>query len=842
MTSIPAPANQLPTWAAGYDAPETGFDELLDAEGRVRSNWASLTQHLAPLDEASLRRQWDAMQRQLFDDGVTYNPHQTAGASSMPWSLDVLPLPLDEREWESVADGLAQRARLLAAMLSDLFGPQRLLREGIVPPELFFGHPCYYPAYEGRELSPAACLSLYAADLSRAADGVWWVVGDRTRAPAGLGYTLENRIVASRNLPNAFRGSRTQRLARFFEQLRETLRELAPQSKENPRIVLWTKGPASQSYFEDSYLARYLGYTLAEAGDLAVRGGRLVLKTLGGLLPVEVVLRRIDDDLVDPVELRQDSQYGASGLMQVSLDGRVGVANCIGSRLVESPAFGPFLQAACKLLFSEELRLPSIASWWCGQPSEMTYVLDHFDDLLIRSAHWPWRIQPISPRLLDRKDRSDLIARIKARPVDFVGQSLPQRSTAPAWTGKRCEPRYVSLRTFALLRNDSCHVLPGALARLAGDAHSLDRSAAAGDVSKDVWITGAADVETTTLLRPGDEPIELRRAQADLPSRVVENLFWLGRYCERTEATARLLRAVCFHLDDEEASEQHIAGVLRVLAEQGRIEPDFVVADLREGLPSLAEGVRLAMRNFDDPRSLPSLAHETATLGTIVRDRLAVDAWRTLRRADEECRRARLGAVGEVLPVLDRMLGELTAFSGLASESMTRTYTWRFLDLGRRIERGWQTAYLLRSTLAAPVGDERPVLERVLRTLDCMMAYRSRYLADIRPSAVLDLLMCDETNPRSLMFQASQIADHVNHLPREMTYAPLAPEQRLAISLASSMQLVDVEELSVIDEPGERRQLRRALSRTMDQLERLSDAVTGRFFIHAGLPRHFALG
>ena len=827
---------------AGYRPLAGLFAEAFDAQGAVRLHWQALLNDLNAVGGRELGRRWEQAQRQIAGDGVTFNPRDEAGDASRPWVLDAIPLVLQEEEWNGVTAGLAQRARLLDLVLRDLFGPQHLLRDKVLPPDVLFGNPAYCPAYEGLHAGMKRHLHLYGADVSRSPDGRWHVTGDRTRAPFGLGYVLENRIVTSRMLPRAFRDCRVQRLAPFFIQLRETLREQATRFRDNPRIALWTKGPTSRSYFEDAYLARYMGYTLAEGGDLAVRENRVMLKTLGGLLPVEVLFRRLDDEDCDPVELNADSPLGISGLLEVVRSGNVAIINPLGSRIVESPILEAFLPAVCRFFLGEDLRLPSAVTWWCGRAESLQHVLDHLDELVIRTAFRVGDSKPIRPGLLSAAQKSDLVQQLRSRPGRFVGQEIIPRSTTPCWSTDGAVPWHLALRAFLVGAGDGYTALPGGLARISTDAAILDDAMTSGERSQDVWVVSEKPVPSVSLLSADDSSVTLRRTGAELPSRVADNLYWLGRYIERAEGSARLVRTVLNLLTSESEQGPELRPLVRALAEQGQIEPDYAVSELSEPLPDVREILPEAVFDTKLQRSVRSSITKTVRLASIVRDRIAIDMWRTVRQIDEACQRpagiATLDATA-VLNLLDDLITELMAFAGLAAESMTRTQGWRFLDLGRRIERTWQSSVLLRSTVTEHTSYERQVLEAVLQTADSIMTYRSRYLATVQAPAVLDLLLTDETNPRSIAYQLDAIATHVDNLPRSETQALRSPEQRMALALLNAVRLADVFELCQCGSDGERESLDRLLKRLSDQLPRLSDAVSGRFLIHAGLPRHF---
>ncbi|REJ87043.1 MAG: hypothetical protein DWQ34_25875 [Planctomycetota bacterium] len=842
MNDIVSSADDDPSSVlSSYRPTDAVFDEFCDADGAPRPHWAKFLGQLDAIGRDEFLRRWEQAKRQIASDGVTFNPHDADGGGSRPWAYDAIPILLHESEWTEVTSALEQRAHLLELILGDLFGPQRLLKDRILPPDLLFGHPGFYPAYCGLTPPGQKHLTLYAADLARAPDGKWWVMGDRTRAPSGLGYALENRVVTSRVLPAAFRRCQVQRLAPFFIAMKEQLRELAMRARDNPRILLWSKGSESRSYFEDAYLARYLGYTLVEGGDLAVRNGRVMLKTLGGLLPVEVLLRRMNDDDCDSVELNPASTAGVSGLLEIVRSGAVAIANPLGSRLVESPILQAFLPGVCRHLLGEELKMSSIATWWCGQPEARQYVFDHLDQIVIRPAFRTADDPPIHPTRLSAAERDELIAAINSRPEQYVGQETVMRSTTPVMTDDGPAPWHVALRSFLVSRDYGYTALPGALARVAPDAHDLDFVMTAGERSQDVWILSDAPTPNVSLLPVAEDHVVLRRAGSDLPSRVADNFFWLGRYVERAEGSIRLLRTVLELSSSETEQPEMLHRLYRALAELGQIEPDYVIDDLGAPLPDVGDVLLEAV--FDDrmPRSLRSTIAQAERLVSTVRDRVSVDAWRAVHKISQASRRPQFDVLdsSDVLELLNKVLTELLAFAGLAGESMTRTQGWRFLDLGRRVERAWQTSTLLNAALTQSIDDERPLLDAILQAADSIMTYRSRYLASVQIAAVLDLLILDESSPRSIAFQLRAIEDHVGELPRDAARAGLSAEQRLAVSLRNAVRLADVYELVKSEGEGERPQLERLLMRLINQLPKLADAVSSRFLIHAGQPRHY---
>ncbi len=826
---------------AEYRAAGACFDEAVTGDGSLRPGWQALFENLGGLTFTEIRRRLLQAERQMDVDGVAFNPHDTSGVSR-PWSLDAIPLVLQQAEWQDVANGLEQRAKLADLVLLDLLGPQTLLHERILPPEVLFAHPRYFPAYHSLVPRPKRHLQLYAADLARSPDGQWWVTADRTRCPFGLGYILENRLVSSRMLPQAFGKCNVQRLAPFFIALQNTLRELSHRYKDNPRIAIWSKGPKSRAYFEDAFLARYLGYALVEGDDLAVRDNKVMLKTLGGLLPVEVLLRRVEDHHCDPAELASGQSYGVSGLLEVIRSGNVSVGNSIGSGLAESPMLMAFMSNICRHFMDMELKLPSLATWWCGRADALKYVLSHLDKLTIRSAYRSEDEPPYQPHLMSTKDKEKLTERIKMSPAMFIGQEHVTRSTAPVWEDRKLQAWPLAIRPFLIAKGDGYETLPGALARVSPDPEVLLHNMTSGEKSQDVWIVSDRPVPPITLLSTAGSLTELKRGGAELPSRAADNLFWLGRNLERAEQLARLVRITLQQLTSGEATDHFASGLAYACQQAKQLSAESEIPQTRSLLARRLTQNVLDARDGLSLRSVVRAAHASAMK---VRDRVALDSLRVinnLRDTFEITLSNEDVAATELISVLDVAMTSLNALSGLASESMTRTQGWRFLDLGRRIERAFQTARTIRSLIPLqPDETEQPrALEYLLQICDSFMTYRNRYLANIQLAAVLDLLVTDETNPRSIVFQLQAVHQHVDQLPRSQSQAAMTPEQRIALSQYNAIRLSDVFELAAPDNRHELTGLHRVLNRLLEKLPELSDTISGRFLIHAGLQRHFA--
>lgn len=824
----------------GY-APEPGvYDEYFTNPGELRQHARRFVDELSELTLEELHRRREQAHRQIYENAVTYTSQDESERINRPWDFDVLPLVIEAHEWKRVSTGLAQRARLLNRMLVDIYGPQTLFRRGLLPPQLVYSHPGFQRSYHGLLTSDDLHLHLYAADLARAPDGNWWVVSDRTESPSGAGYTLENRLVSSSMYPDSFRARQVERLAPFFMALRDLMDRLASSRRENGQIVLMSQGPSNPNYFEDAYLSRYLGYMVVEGGDLATRNEHVMLKTLGGLRRVDAILRRVDGIDCDPLELRGDSPLGVAGMVQAVRSGKVHVVNSLGSGLLECPAFLAFLPLLCRELLGEELIIPSVATWWCGGDAERAYVMEHFDELTIRTCYRDLHREPVVVERLSSKMREQLLKAILERPGDYIAQASVQRSTAPVWLRSAVESWPVALRTYLVASGSSYVCMPGGLARVSPVAHRLDLSISFGEGSKDAWVLSDGPVPPVSLLNPPGFIQELRRSGAELPSRVADNLFWLGRQSERAEGATRLLRTTIARMTGEAVAGNapEVSVLLRGLAELGQIEPGYAVDDMRSILAPIELALPLAVYNDADPASLKSILTAMNRTASLVRERLSNDSWRLINRIYHEFavrRDAAITDLNRLQEQLNRLIIDLMAFSGLVAESMTRTLGWRFLDLGRRLERSLHTIMLVRNLLLPLEDREAPVLDAVLEVADCSITYRVRYLNNLQLAAVLDLLITDETNPRSLASQLVQLGEHVDNLPRDSNLPLIGEEQRMCLSALTSVRMLTAEKLSRMHIPDDRKAFDRMLGRIASQLPKLSDVISSKYLIHAGL-------
>ena len=876
-----APSDVAPPLIQAYGQADGLYDEMRSGDGSVRPQWRGLVRQLSAMGPGELQRRWQQGQRMIQDNGVTYNVYGDPRGMDRPWQLDPVPMIVDAGEWAKLEAALIQRARLLNAICCDLYGPQTLLHDGRLPPELVLGHPGFLRPCHNLQVPRDRYLTLYGVDVARSATGQWWVLNDRLQAPSGAGYALENRLVMSRMLPGVFRDCRVTRLARFFGNLRDTLRAMSPSTVENPRVVLLTPGPFNETFFEHAYLARYMGFTLVQGDDLTVRDNKVFLKTLGGLRRVDVILRRLDDSYCDPLELRSDSAIGVPGLVQAAWAGNVAIANALGTGLLETPGFMPFYPGLCRKLLGEEELLPSVAMWWCGQPRELRYVTDHLAELVIKPAYPGAAVRGLDNKPFDAifgdtltaEQRQEMIGRIRQHPAAYAAQETVSLSTAPVLDGDQLRPRAMMMRVYVAATDDSrgYAVMPGGLTRFAKEPDSRITSMQRGGGSKDTWVVSDKPVSNFSLIPHGPDAraTVLSTDSFDLPSRVADNLFWLGRYLERSESLVRLLRAVVARLTDdaqpgtnaEVPALLHALDTLTVL----KLDPKHPPTD-----PDAAElAVLTVMFDAAAPYGLADTLTRARRLASIVRDRISVDTWRILSQLDREYQQVqalpneadavaatadpassagksntsrRTVAVAfspvddltDALDMLDRMIITLAAFTGLGTESMLRNQGWRFLDMGRRLERATNAVDLLGAMLRPHhAAQEGLVLDALLEVMASAMSYRQRYLAVPTAVPTADMLLLDPTNPRSVIYQLGEVVEHLDRLPRRSDdQQRLGEDQRVVLEMHSTLRLAEAPRLVA----GPRRAPRQELQRVLDELARglplLSDAIARQFLSH----------
>jgi len=810
------------------------FDELRDGDGQVRPHWRAFARTLANLSPGEFERRQASARATVQDNGVTYNVYDDRSGQARPWQLDIVPFILSSPDWKTIEAAVIQRARLADMLLRDIYGDQRLIRDGVLPPHLVTGHPQFLRPLCGTRPAHDVHVHLYSADLARGPDGSWKVMASRVDAPGGLGYALENRLVVSQTFPESFGDMRVARLAAFFNAYKENVLDLGASRRD--RAVLLTPGPYNEAYFEHVYLSHYLGLTLAQGDDLAVRDGEVFLKTLTGLERVAAIFRRVDSDFCDPLEFRGDSALGVPGLVEAVRGGGVVLANALGGGVIESPAMDAYLPNIARALLGEELKIPDIATIWCGTEWGRKEALSRMRGAILRDAFdaRPMFSRYSSARLgadLTQEGREYFTQRLKQRGATLVVQEVSPLGMAPVFEKGTFGARPVSLRVFAAWTPNGWMVMPGGLTRVAADDTMRALSMQSGASSKDAWVISAAPVDNFSLLTGGGRTLEIKRYGESAPSRAMDNLFWLGRYAERTESFVRILRAVTSRFSDEPAGALEVARKLLIPFSQASDSPIEEIADEE----AMARELQLLIYSPRHSRGLQRLLSRVEQTGWSVRDRLSLDTWRTIHTLTVTDNLPGLDAPFEAAGArfyLDSLVRRAAALSGLAAENMTRGPNWLFMDLGRRLERARHLAWLVRQTVTSPDAREIEHMRMLLEIADSAMTYRSRYLNVFQLVPFVDLLLLDENNPRSCAFQLAAIETHLRELPRitlaQRSDVPrtIAHEMRAAAADAHPARLA-------FCESGSRPGLIELTDTITSSAAELSDAIADAYFQHA---------
>jgi uncharacterized circularly permuted ATP-grasp superfamily protein/uncharacterized alpha-E superfamily protein len=841
-----ADAQESPAALAAALAPPAArghFDELRGtasaAAGALPAGaWARFFENLGAEGFADLNHRTVNLERQVRDNGITYNVYADANGPQRPWSLDLFPLIISPESWRRLEAGVLQRVKLLDRVMADVYGPQELLARNLLPPALVQGHPGYLRPMHGVKPAGGAHLHIAAFDMARDPSGAWWVVSQRTQAPSGLGYLLENRLVISRLFPEAFRDLKVQRLAATYRALVEGLRAMCP-AESDPRIVLLTPGPYNETYFEHAYLARYLGLTLVEGSDLTVRDERLYLKTLQGLEPVHGILKRLDDEFLDPLELRADSRLGVPGLLQAIRAGNVLVANAPGSAFLESTAMLGFLPALSRHLLGEELQLPSLATWWCGERAAMEAVLPQLSSSVVKPTYGGAGAGATLGKSLSRRELDEWAGRIVREADEYTVQSYLPLSQVPTWNhgprGDRILPRSLMLRVFAVSDGaQSWRVLPGGLTRIASATLEI-ASMQRGGSSADTWVLTNGEVDATSLLHFDQPAVDIAHRNRSTTSRAGENLFWLGRYTERTENTARLARLTLESLNGEDQTSQPLLAWLGEMAVANALVLPAVPP------PTQARRVfeRSLIAALGDTDTATSVGFNLSALrgaASAVRERLSQEQWNVIERAEQEffrgcalCTEDGDYSSVEALRVLETLSGRTAAMTGAQTDRMTRDDGWRLLSSGRHLERLGFLASALGWAIETGALFDEAGFEAVVALFDSTITFHSQYQQRHDIPALLDLLVLDRDNPRSLGWVAQTLRGRLAKLagsaPGEVPDVALTVPDPQQWSLAAMCEP---------DAQGRYTALLDLLQQCTDAAYELSDALGARYFTHSG--------
>lgn len=848
-------------WAAARRGTPGHHDEL---RGGLTGSGGSSGTSLAPLWQrffaaggdglwADLGPRLARVQRRVREDGATYNVYADGSDAARQWPLELLPLLIGASEWTRIEEGVRQRARLLDATLADVYGPQRLMRDGLLPPSLIYAHPQHLRPMHGLHPSGGSWLHLVALDLARGQDGHWWVVGQRTQAPSGLGYLLENRLIIAQQFPEAFRELRVQRVAGAFRAWMEGLLRHSP-GGAHARVALLTPGPHNETYFEHVFLARYLGVTLVEGSDLTVRGQRLYLKTLHGLERVHVLLRRVDDEWLDPLELRSDSSLGVPGLLQAMRAGEVLVANAPGAGVLESPGLHAFWPGVAERLLGEELLLPATTSWWCGEASVWATHRNRLADFVIVPTFCAGVLtrdfEPVLASALSPADRAAWVARIDADPAAHTLLAPVRPSEQPIWRDGRIEPRPVVLRVYAMADGQGgWQVLPGGLTRVAAQREPAARayhggvdaylSMQSGSASTDTWVLTDGEIDETSLLPRPLSAEELTGWHRAITSRAAENLFWLGRYTERAENTVRLARLALESLPTASAS---VLNVLHGLLRRHGLIGAGVPSPTHPSAQAARLFERALVRALGDAQGSFSLAFNLRSLrqcAQALRERLSPEHWTLIEQLEANFS-TRLGEtlavqghepLSDVLQLLGRAGTHLAAITGAQTDRMTRDDGWRLLSVGRQAERLEMLSHALAAGFDARLHALDDGFALLLGLFDSTITYRAQFQARREVLPLLHLLVMDTDNPRSLAWVARTMRERLRKLARHDPAWAAAVTEALPRPHEWSLS-----ELGRVDEAGRHTALMTALDSCGQATRALSDEVSRHLFSHVSAP------
>jgi uncharacterized circularly permuted ATP-grasp superfamily protein/uncharacterized alpha-E superfamily protein len=816
-SALRTPQDRIAAWTRNY-RPLPGIpDEFIAPDGTRREHWTRFLETLTQLEQSEIERRFAAADRRIREMGMSYRVHGETHDRS--WPLGRLPLLLPESDWTTIARGIEQRADLLDRVLADVYGPGRLVSEGVLPAAAVAGSRDFLLPMRGVSPPGGRWLNLYAADIARGPDGAWWVLGDRAQAPSGSGYLLENRLVVSQALPSVFESMNVERLAPFFRDFRAGLAKSAQRSE--PRICILTAGPWSQTYFEQSYLARYLGFLLVEGSDLAVSDGRVFVRTVAGMKRADVLWRHVDSDWVDPIELNSASRLGVPGLIDAMRAEGVAVSNMPGAGILESRALLAFMPAIARHLLGEKLLIPNIATWWCGQDAERERVLASLDTMSIAGA-FTEQLPGFAGRVsmagadLSSEERAPLVQAIRDRGVDFVGQDVAKLSTTPLWQNGEIVPRPFVLRVYAAATPSGWRMLPGGFCRISDQVDAGALSMGTGVQTADAWVLADRPVQVTSLL-PTSETVRIVRLLGNLPSRAADNLFWFGRYLEREEATLRLVRCLCRRAVDPDtpsnSARQSSERLKKLLVAWGAVSS-------RMASRAANEVSYAAIWDADNYGSARAIAGSARRAASIIRERLSQDTWRLVDRLDAAFDNMPKAAPteSEIVDFADDKLTAIAALSGLFAENFNRVAGWIFYDIGRRVERGINTCRFARQFADRQATANN--LDVLLDLIDSQITYRSRYVSSIALAPVRDMVLLDPHNPRSVGFQVNAIDDHIAALPLLRQDGMIEEPRRLAMQLRTEITVADADRLDGQD-----------ILAMEQKLATLADAVADRYFL-----------
>ena len=821
---------------ADYAAGSQRFDEMVDANGAVRDHWKTFAERFRSFSPSKQANRSEKLRRLVRENGIAQDLFAEAHSTEEPWRIDLLPLIFSPGEWQFLERALGQRARLFDAVLNDLYGEQKTLQAGHIPPQLILGDPAFLRAMSGTEPGRGR-LAYYAADFVRDAQGNWRVIDSHTETLAGIGFALASRLVQSRVSSDLFLDAKALRLAPHFSAMHGEL--LARAGRDDASIALLTPGAHHEDYFGHAFLARYLSLLLVEGGDLRVMSNRLFMKTLEGLRPIDLIARCVAGDQADPLQLDPGGYLGPAGFVQALRNNANLAVNTLGTAIAENRGFGPYLPALCNVLLGENLAVEDQPRLWLGMDGAQQYVQDNLQNVVIRPVQEgtgrPGRPQKtVFPSRLSADEQDQLRRMLQVDGFRYVAENPSSFATVPSWTADGLVPHNCVIRLFATCVDGEYRIMPGGIALQLDTTDGFAFYAPQG-YCRDVWVA-SADAEAiafSSQLRTTLDAPKISRGGTGLRSRIADNLFWLGRYAERADWIMRLLRGALTRLDPDAATFQNRETVIKAL--DILLSKDEELLTFQRKDTAIEQRARALMSGRGRVYGLIQTLNNFHRVAGLIRDRLSVELWRTLQAFQTSplwTGDAEPQSLGEALDHLDQGITTLAAFNGMVAENMTRNYAWTFLEIGRRSERAFNLSELLATLFDVRENEanEAANLTFALEVADSILTYRSRYLfAPVLP-LVLDLLLADETNPRSIAFQLAAISDHLDDLPKSPEEPPQTEERKLILDLLTRVRLANVQTLGVADETGQRPDFKGLFNQMMTGLPELSTAITRRYF------------
>ncbi len=816
---------------------ESSFDEMYDSTCNTRSHWLEIINSLEKAGIKQLEQKQTEIDWRLEDNGVTYNIYNDPEGNNRRWNLDPIPFVLTSSEWEEISKGLKQRAKLLNLIFKDLYTDQRLIKEGIVPAEIIFAHKSFLPEVFNFENQDYYSLRFYAADISRSPDGKFLVINDRTQSPSGLGYAIENRLTMNSISNDLYPNVEILKIAKFIEGFKSMLKSLSPSNQENPLIALLTPGPLNETYFEHSYLSSFLDLTLVQGEDLLVKNNQLWLKSLNGLRKVDTLIRRVDSQYCDPLELRNDSQLGVAGLVNVVRKDNLSMINPIGVGILENIGLNPFMKNIAKYLLDEELILPQIATWWCGQKKELNFVLQNIKNLIIKKIDKTDNIEIYFGNKLNDKQLNDLIKEIKKNPTYYVGQEIIDFSTTPCFSKDKIEPRNTVIRAFSYLDENEYQVMPGGLIRVSPSKDSLVVSNQKGGTSKDLWILGKDENLTTNSIFKNRTFIDSRLE--NISTKRAENLFWMGRYLTRAITTARMIR---FNLKNmlninryDDKNSNNTSNILNIaLTHLTMSYPGF----LDEKAISATNEIISLIKDKTRAGTLSFTISLLSNLNASVKNLLTIEAWRIYERMQKEWNiynKREVLTNKDHINELDKLLIYLMAYKELIDESIFKEQGLILYDIGCKIEISQLLISKLRSLLTVKLDKllEYDILDSILNSYESYNSYRAYYKSSLDLENVLDFLIFNTKYPKSLIYLINELLENLKELPKNINNSHLSSFEEPVFKVFSMITLNNTQKLlESTEDDFIYKELDNFLSIICDLLTKTSEELTKTYFSH----------